>query len=128
MYNMLKEIVLTAVLLVVIDFVYLTMMTPLLNKLSIDVQGSKVQLNLYGAVLCYIFLIFGLYYFIIKDKRSIMDAFLLGLVIYTVYEFTSIAFLKNWYWSVAIIDSLWGATLFAITTALVYKISKLKYI
>jgi uncharacterized membrane protein len=63
-----------------------------------------------------------------KDKRSIMDAFLLGLVIYTVYEFTSIAFLKNWYWSVAIIDSLWGATLFAITTALVYKISKLKYI
>ena len=125
---MCKEIVLTAVLLVLIDSVYLTMMTPLLNKLSVDVQGSKVQLNLYGAVLCYIFLIFGLYYFIIKDKRSIVDAFLLGLVIYTVYEFTSISFLKNWYWSVAIIDSLWGATLFAITTALVYKISKLNYI
>lgn len=125
---MCKEIVLTAVLLVLIDSVYLTLMTPLFNKQIITIQGSKVQLNLYGAVLCYFFLIFGLYYFIIKDKRSIVDAFLLGLVIYTVYEFTSMALLKNWYWSVAIIDSLWGATLFAITTALVYKISKLKYI
>lgn len=121
---MCKAIVLTAVLLVLFDSIYLTMMTPYFNKQIISVQGSKIQMNLPGAILCYVALIFGLYYFIIKDKRSIMDAFLFGLVIYAVYEFTTIALLKNWWWTTVAIDTLWGGILFAITTAMVYKISK----
>ena len=122
---MCKAIILTAVLLVMFDSVYLTIMTPYFNKQITAVQGSKIQMNLLGAILCYVALTSGLYYFIIKDKRSIMDAFLFGLVIYAVYEFTTIALLKNWTWKTVAIDTLWGSILFAITTATVYKIKTL---
>lgn len=121
---MFKTILLTAVLLVVFDSIYLTMMTNYFNKQIMSVQGSKIQLNVLGAILCYIALIFGLYYFIIKDKRSVMDAFLFGLVVYAVYETTTIALLKNWTWETVALDTLWGSILFAITTATVYKITK----
>ena len=119
---MCKTIILTAVLLVIFDSIYLTLMTPYFNKQIASVQGSKIQMNLLGAILCYLALIFGLYYFIIKDKRSVLDAFLFGLVIYAVYEFTTIALLKNWWWKTVVIDTLWGGILFAITTAMVYKL------
>ena len=84
------------------------------------VQGSVIQMNLLAAVLCYISLVFGVYYFIIREKKSLLQAFLLGLVIYTVYEFTTWALFKNWKISTVIMDSLWGAILFTLTTAIVY--------
>jgi uncharacterized membrane protein len=92
------------------------------NQIKI-VQGSPIKLNMVAAILCYISLIFGLYYFILKDKRSIRDAFLLGLVIYSVYDLTTLALLKNWFVTTAVIDSLWGGILFALTTTFVYKLS-----
>ena len=58
-------------------------------------------------------------YFIIKPRKSVSDAFLLGLVIYGDYETTSYALLKNWSLITVIIDTLWGGALFAITTYVV---------
>jgi len=90
-----------------------------------QVQGSKIELNLLGAFITYIFLIFGLNYFIIDKNKSVNDAFLLGVVIYAVYEFTNIALLKNWHILTAVLDTTWGGILFASTTYLTYKIKKL---
>ena len=78
-----------------------------------------MEINYLGAALCYIFLIVGINYFIIKPKRSVSDAFLLGIVIYGVYETTSLALLKNWSILTVIIDTLWGGLLFAATTYVV---------
>ena len=86
------------------------------------VQGSPLKINLLASIICYIFLITGINYFIIKPNRSIQDAFLLGLVIYAVYETTNLALFKNWSWLTVIIDSLWGGTLFALTAFIVQKI------
>ena len=44
------------------------------------VQGTNPTINFLGAALCYIFLIIGINYFIIKQHKSISDAFLLGIV------------------------------------------------
>jgi hypothetical protein len=66
--------------------------------------------------------VFGLYYFIIKDGRSIYEAFLLGIIIYSVYDLTSLALLKNWSVTTAVIDTLWGGILFTLTTFAVYKL------
>jgi uncharacterized membrane protein len=59
------------------------------------VQGSPIKLNILAAVFTYIFLIFALNYFILREKRSVMDAFLLGISIYAVYEFTNLSLIKN---------------------------------
>jgi len=113
---------LAAILLVVLDSVYLNLVKQYYNYQIKSVQGSDLKINLLAAVLCYVFLVFGLNYFIIRENKSVKDAFLLGLTIYAVYELTSMALLKKWFWFTVIMDTTWGGILFALTTYLVYLI------
>jgi uncharacterized membrane protein len=112
----------SAIVLVSIDFVYLNLMKGYFENQIKMVQKSVVKFNLFGAAICYIFLIFGINYFIIKPRKSVNDAFLLGLVIYGVYETTNYALLSNWSILTVIIDTLWGGILFALTTFIVNKL------
>ena len=112
----------SAIVFITIDFIYLNMMKDYFDNQIKKIQGTKIEMNFLGAALCYIFLIYGLNYFIIKPRKTVSEAFLLGLVIYSVYEFTTWSLLKNWKMQTVIIDSLWGAILFTLTTAIVYKV------
>jgi uncharacterized membrane protein len=84
-----------------------------------SVQGTTPKLNFLGSALCYVFLIIGINYFIIKPRKSINEAFLLGLVIYGVYETTNYALFEKWSMLTVIMDTLWGGILFASTTYIV---------
>jgi uncharacterized membrane protein len=109
----------SAIIFITIDFIYLNVIKDyFLNQIKL-VQGSEPKVNFLGVALCYIFLIAGINYFIIKPKKSVSDAFLLGLVIYGVYETTNYALLKNWSIITVIMDTLWGGLLFASTTYLI---------
>jgi uncharacterized membrane protein len=110
------KLLLSAIIFVCLDAVYLNYMKDYFNKQVQDIQGTKIQFNMLAALICYIFLIYGLNYFIIKPKRSISDAFLLGLIIYGVYETTNWAIFTKWSPISVIIDTLWGGILFALTT------------
>ena len=112
----------SAIVLIVIDSFYLNLMKGYFDNQVKKVQGTNIKLNFLGAAICYIFLIVGLNYFIIKPHRSVQDAFLLGLVIYGVYETTNLALFSNWSVLTVLIDTLWGGLLFGITTAIIYKI------
>ena len=109
----------SAIILISIDFVYLNVIKDFFNNQIQRVQGSQTKINYLGAAFCYIFLITGLNYFIIKPHKTINEAFLLGLVIYGVYETTNYALFKNWSIFTVIIDTLWGGLLFAATTYIV---------
>lgn len=109
----------SAIVMVSVDFIYLTGMKSYFDNQVEKIQGSKIKMNLLGALLCYIFLVVGLNYFIIKPNKSISDAFLLGIVIYGVYETTTYALFKNWSILTVIMDTLWGGLLFAFTTYIV---------
>jgi uncharacterized membrane protein len=76
-------------------------------------------MNYLGAAICYILLITGINYFIIKPRKSVSDAFLLGIIIYGVFETTNYALFKNWSLLTVLIDTLWGGLLFAGTTYVV---------
>ena len=52
-----------------------------------------------GAVMAYILLVIGLYYFIIKERKNLIYAFLFGLFVYGVYDLTNYATLTNWIWN-----------------------------
>ena len=118
-------ILITAIVLLLIDFVYLNLFNGYFNNQIQKVQGTPVKINYLGMALCYIFLIIGLYYFIIKPHKSMQDAFLFGLVIYGVYETTSYALLTNWTLLTVVIDTLWGGILFALTTGIINKLKKI---
>ena len=117
MFNFLM--LLSAIIFISLDFIYLQSIKNYFQKQVQSVQGSAMQVNYLGAALCYVFLIVGINYFIIKPNRSVTDAFLLGLVIYGVYETTNYALFKNWSIITVIIDTLWGGILFALTTYIV---------
>jgi uncharacterized membrane protein len=109
----------SAIVLVAIDFVYLNLVKGYFyNQIKI-IQGTPIKINYLGVALCYILLISGINYFIIKSNRSVSDAFLLGIIIYGVFETTNYALFKNWSILTVIIDTLWGGLLFASTTYIV---------
>jgi uncharacterized membrane protein len=117
-----NTILLSALLLISIDSIYLYSIKNIFTKQISSIQGSPLQMNIYGAIVCYIFLVFGLNYFILNDNKSVMDAFILGIVIYGVYETTNLALFKKWSINVAILDTLWGGILFALTTYIIKNI------
>jgi uncharacterized membrane protein len=118
-------LLLSGIVLLSLDFVYLNMIKGyFMNQVKI-VQGTPLKVNYFGAALCYIFLITGLNYFIIKPRKSVTDAFLFGLVIYGVYETTNYALFSNWSLITVIMDTLWGGILFAATTYVVEKIKNI---
>jgi uncharacterized membrane protein len=123
MFNFLMLI--SAIVFLSLDSIYLTLMGNYFKKQIQSVQGSELKMNLLGAAICYVFLIFGINYFIIKPNKSVNDAFLLGIVIYGVYETTNYALLKNWSVLTVFLDTLWGGILFAVTTYIVNLFRKL---
>ena len=104
-----------------LDSIYLTIFSKFFNDVVMRVQGSKLKINLLGTFLCYIFLVFGLNYFIISKKKPLLDAFILGIVIYGVYETTTYALFEKWSPLSVILDTSWGGILFTLTTYLTYK-------
>lgn len=112
----------SAIIFVFIDSIYLNLIKDYFSYQIKLIQGSTIKINFLATLICYIFLIFGINYFIIKPNRSIQDAFLLGLVIYGVFETTNMALFSKWSWLTVIIDTLWGGILFAITTFIIKKL------
>jgi uncharacterized membrane protein len=113
------SLLVSAIIFVCLDAVYLNLTKEYFNKQVQLIQGTKIQFNLLAALLCYIFLIYGLNYFIIRPRRSASDAFLLGLIIYGVYETTNWAIFTKWSPLTVIMDTLWGGILFWLTTTIV---------
>jgi uncharacterized membrane protein len=121
---MITEIIVSGISMFFIDILFLSLNKNYFENQIKSVQNSNLQINLTGMISCYILLILGLYYFIIKEKRSITDAFLLGIFVYGVYETTNLSTLTNWKPLTVMMDTIWGGFLFASTTYITYKIMK----
>jgi uncharacterized membrane protein len=87
-----------------------------------SVQESELKMDIASALICYILLIYGINYFIIKPNKSVSEAFWLGIMVYGVFETTNKALFKKWSWLTVTLDTLWGGILFALTTGIVKKI------
>ena len=114
--------ILTGLVILVLDGVFIYTQRNYFNNQIKLVQGSEISPDTLAIVLTYLVIIFGLYYFIIRERRSIMDAALLGFSMYALYELTTKSLFKNWRWKTVIMDTTWGALLFALTTFIVYKL------
>ena len=116
-----KDLILTAIVLILVDSIFLGSVASFFQKMITKIQGSPMTMDPIATFLVYIVLVSGLYYFIIQREAPISDALLLGWLVYLTYELTNKAILKNWNYTAVLIDGLWGGLLFAITTYLVYQ-------
>jgi len=113
---------LAAIVLVILDFIYISFIKDTFIHQIETIQGSKVTINWVGTILCYLCIIASLHYFILWPKKSIFDAFILGFLTYGIYETTSYALFKKWSFNIMVMDTIWGGILFALTTYIVRRL------
>lgn len=107
----------------ILDMIFISLIKDKYSKMIQKIQNSPMKVRTISALLCYILLILGLNYFILNDpSKNLLDAFILGFVIYGVYDTTTFALIKDWDLKLAVIDSFWGGTLFYLTTLITKKL------
>jgi uncharacterized membrane protein len=121
MYKILLNIL---IILTIIDSVYLYLTKSLFQKMVFQIQNSDMNIRLNSAVMVYLLITIGLYYFIIKENRTIYEAGLLGLIIYGVFDFTNYTMFKNYDIYVGLMDTMWGGLLCTLTTYIYYLYSQ----
>ena len=140
-----SDLIALAVIILALDAVFLTLSKDLFARQVMLVQGTAMKVNLPSAAVCYVLMVLGLYYFVLRHiivpnatsaaasiqtmrlGDGIRAAFFLGILVYGVYETTTLAILRNWSPMTAVIDTTWGGTLFALSAYLFYKYKTLVY-
>jgi uncharacterized membrane protein len=139
------DLVVLAVIILALDAVFLYTAKDLFARQVMLVQGTAMKVNIPSAAVCYFLIVVGLYYFVLRHiivpnatstaaaiqtmrlGDGIKAAFFLGVLVYGVYETTTLAILRNWSPMTAVIDTTWGGTLFALSAYLFYKYKTLVY-
>ena len=140
-----SDLIVVAVIVLALDAVFLTLSKDLFARQVMLVQGTAMKVNILSAAVCYILIVVGLYYFVLRhiivpnatsatasiQTMRIGDgmkaAFFLGILVYGVYETTTLAILRNWSPMTALIDTTWGGTLFALSAYIFYKYKTMVY-
>lgn len=134
---MTSNYIITIVVILVIDCIWLYINKNNYNNLVKKIQGFDIQLNLIGTFLSYLCVIAGLFIFSIpmikyeyakqekqeeKQKSLILLSIkyggLMGLIIYGVINATNIAIFKNYNINIAIMDTIWGFALYSFSAYL----------
>jgi len=121
----LYELLITSIVFISLDSVYLSLSKGYFQAQIKRVQGSPLEMNIAGLLLCYTFLVFGFHYFVIEKQLSLLDSFWLGILIYSVYEFTNYALFTNWSFMTVIMDTLWGGVLFFLAAFIITRVRQL---
>jgi len=117
------QFILTAIILVAIDAVYLKFIGGPFYSLAVKkIQGSEIKFRMYSAFIAYIILITGLYYFVIGPNKTYKEGAFFGLAVYGVFDFTNHAILDNYSLPLAMMDTIWGMILCGTTTFIMNKI------
>jgi uncharacterized membrane protein len=140
-----SDLIALAVIILALDAVFLTLTKDMFARQVMLVQGMAMKVNIPSAAVCYILIVLGLYYFVLRHiilpnatsvaasiqtmrlGDGIRAAFFLGILVYGVYETTTLAILRNWSPMTAVIDTTWGGTLFALSAYLFYKYKTMVY-
>jgi uncharacterized membrane protein len=127
-----KTLLLAFILLLICDFIWLTWQKPMYQLMVYKVQFSDLHINLPGALIAYFLMFVSIAYIILplvknlkittyKDAiiASLRYGGILGLVIYGIYNATNYAIFKNYSAKAAIIDTLWGITIYSFITFII---------
>jgi len=106
--------------LLILDLIFIQLvLKKRFGNMVMDIQKEPMSVNLIYAFMSYVFIFLTFYYFVIVKKATVKEAFLLGFFTYAIFDFTNLALFKNYSIQTALIDMIWGGTLFALTRMIV---------
>lgn len=108
-----NKFIIVSVSLLMLDFLWLSHFTPYFSEMILSVQSKPMIVKPVYAVIAYAVLCLFAYMFLPKVNNR-FEAFMLGFLLYGVYDATNLATIDNWNPLYALTDSLWGGTLFLI--------------
>ena len=97
----------TAAIIILIDLFWIATGGIYARSIAEKIQGRIIEIRYLPALITYLFLAYML-----LETKSYKQAFIYGVCIYGVYDFTTLALLSDYDWKFAIADTLWGGLLF----------------
>lgn len=111
------QILTVAVLMIVMDAVWLYARAAVSGTMIAALQGSPLSIRWPAAALCYVVMIAGLWWFAVRSvpdwQTAACSGGALGALVYGVYDLTNHATLQRFPLSYALADWAWGTFLFA---------------
>ena len=129
--NKIVSFIIIAILVLVIDLIWLSLfLGEYFRKMVMKIQGGvgEMDLNNTYAIVSYLLIIFSIYYFLVlkdEDEDKYLDAFLLGIFVYGIFEYTSAAIFKDWEPIALFVDTLWGGILYLSVYSIYKEIKKI---
>ena len=131
--NIYIKYLIISILLVFLDFIWISFNMVSYSNTILKIQKSPLEARLEHTIIAYIIIFFSVIYVAIpfttqnikgkedasverKLLKSLMYGGAVGFSIYGVYNFTSLTIYKDMEVSVGILDTLWGTTLYTLTT------------
>ena len=112
-----KDFLILSTTILILDKIYLgSVLSDPFMKMIKKIQKREGNVNYAYALIVYLLIVIAIHTFIIREKKSAWSVFLLGIVIYGVFDFTNLAIFSDYSLGLAIHDTIWGGTLFYITT------------
>lgn len=128
------EYIITIIFILVLDFIWLISNSKNYNYLIEKVQKTPLSINFTGAILSYIIFICGLFFFSIplieiklKENKNLFLLCLLyggglGLLLYGMFNATNYGIFTNYNYKIALMDTLWGFSIFTISSYFFFSI------
>jgi uncharacterized membrane protein len=107
--NQVYPLLKTAAFIFLVDIFWLATGGIFARRMTERIQGKPIEFRFVSAVIVYILLAYML-----LETTSAKQAFMYGVAIYGVYDFTNHALLDQYDWKFAIADTLWGGVLFVV--------------
>lgn len=125
MYVDLKALFLGAVILLLLDFIWLGWLSKKLGLGLVPViervQKANFQMSVGYGVLAYVLMAVALYFLAVRDssswQTSMFRGALVGLCVYGIFDATNAAIFRNYRGKAVVADVLWGTFLFGIAAA-----------
>lgn len=112
-----QPLLLTAIVLLLIDLPWLGFIgTPYMKAVQTIQGGRDPRTRPLAGVLVYLAMAY-----LVLQTTSLSNAFLTGMAVYAVYDFTVLALFKDYPIYLAVGDSIWGGVLFTIAHWVVRK-------
>jgi uncharacterized membrane protein len=118
-----KALVLSVIFFLVLDALFIGAFMKDWHSLLLRVQGEKMEVRMLSAFAVYVIMVLAWVYFVYRPflvHKSVGEAVktgaILGFCIYGVFELTNFAIIKKWDMKFVLMDTFWGAALYALVS------------